>query len=58
MKLNEIILENEEEVIIDHERKKCAHCGEEVFVVMNFAAKKFLVELVGPAQWDVHKCQE
>lgn len=59
MKLNEIVLENKEEVIIDHTRRKCERCGKDIFFAMSYKRdEKIVVELVGLAKWDVHKCQK
>ena len=53
MRSQKIILESGLEVIIDHDTKrKCGCCGKDVVYSI------VVLELVGLARWDVHKCKK
>ena len=56
MGTQEIKLQNGLEVIIGyHTKRKCEVCKKEIFTAFR-TNKMIKVELVGLAQWDIHKC--
>ena len=59
MRLNDINLESEIEVVIDHDsKKKCKNCRRDIWLVTTKTEKIIPVELVSLAKWDVHNCEE
>lgn len=63
MQVQQIILENGEDVIMEHKHHHCEDCKKEIFIAVRnyktkFKKEKIKVELVGLAEWDLHKCVE
>jgi len=57
LKLQDIHLENGEGVTVSWKRKGlCKKCGAEVWQAVR-VKELILIELVGIAKWDLHKCK-
>jgi hypothetical protein len=55
MKLQPIILDNGQEVTINHDSKtKCKACGKEIFWAETKNGKAMPIELVSLARWNTH----
>lgn len=60
MRTQLIKLKSGTEVIINYDSKrKCGFCGKEIFTAIKEAStyKIIKLELVGLAEWDLHKCE-
>ena len=59
LKLQDIYLENGDDVTVSWKKKeKCKKCKAEVWLaVRRKDLKLILIELVGMAKWDLHRCK-